>query len=57
VGGCYDFETGVLDLACVQAKMPGIQANLAYILETLQSVAPGVQIPGMSYWDLFLGTG
>jgi lysophospholipase L1-like esterase len=55
VGGCWDGETGVLDLACVQGKMPAIQANLAYILETLQAAAPGVPIAGMSYWDFFLG--
>jgi lysophospholipase L1-like esterase len=55
VGGCWDPGTGVLDLACVQAKLPDIQANLAYIIRRLQAAAPGVPIVGMSYWDFFLG--
>ena len=55
VGGCWDPETGVLDLECVQSKMPVIQSNLAYIIETLKGIAPGVPIAGMSYWDFFLG--
>ena len=52
---CWDPDTGVVDLACVQAQMPDVQANLAYIIETLQAAAPGVPIAGMSYWDFFLG--
>jgi lysophospholipase L1-like esterase len=54
-GGCWDFDTGVLDLACVQGRMPDVEANVAYIIQTLQAAAPGVPIAGMSYWDFFLG--
>jgi lysophospholipase L1-like esterase len=55
LGSCFDDETGVLHLACVHSVMPGVQANLASIIEALQAAAPGVTIAGMSYWDPFLG--
>jgi lysophospholipase L1-like esterase len=54
VESCMDFETGVLDLSCVEATLPTIQANLTTILETLQAAAPGVPIYGMTYYDPFL---
>src|SRR5205807_182173 len=40
VGGCWDPDTGLLDLACVQEKMPAVQTNLAYIIRALQAAAP-----------------
>jgi lysophospholipase L1-like esterase len=46
---------GVINLLCVRHKMPGLQADLASILEALRDAAPGVPIAGMSYWDPFLG--
>jgi lysophospholipase L1-like esterase len=52
---CFDPGTGVIEAVCIQAQMPQIQSNLAYILETLQAAAPGVPIAGMSYYDPFLG--
>jgi lysophospholipase L1-like esterase len=55
LGACFDDETGVLHLACVQGVMPDVRANLATIIETLQAASPGVPMAGMSYWDPFLG--
>jgi lysophospholipase L1-like esterase len=52
---CWDPGTGVFDQACVEVELSDIQANLAYIIQTLHAVAPGVPIAGMSYWDFFLG--
>jgi lysophospholipase L1-like esterase len=53
VESCFDGAR--LHLACVQAVMPGVESNLASILEPLQAAAPGVPIAGMSYWDPFVG--
>jgi lysophospholipase L1-like esterase len=56
VGGtCVDPDSHLVDGQCVADKLPGIQANLAYILETLQAAAPGVPIIGMHYYDPGLG--
>jgi lysophospholipase L1-like esterase len=40
---------------CVRQTMPGLQRDLASIVETLRDAAPGVPMAGMSYWDPFLG--
>jgi lysophospholipase L1-like esterase len=52
---CMDFDTGVLDPDCVNAALPGIQANLRTIIQTLRAAAPGVPIYGMTYHDPLLG--
>jgi lysophospholipase L1-like esterase len=52
---CLDFETGLIDLACIQNELPRVQSTLASILEALHGAAPGVPIVGMSYYDPFLG--
>jgi lysophospholipase L1-like esterase len=51
---CMDFETGVLDISCVGASLPAIQANLTTILQTLHAAAPGVPVYGMTYYSPFL---
>ena len=55
VEACFNGNSGVLDLACVRRTVPGIQQNLAHIVDVLQKAAPGVPIAGMSYWNPFLG--
>jgi lysophospholipase L1-like esterase len=55
VEACMNPVTGILDLACVQGKMPEVQANLAFTLKTLRTAAPDVPVAGMSYWNPFLG--
>jgi lysophospholipase L1-like esterase len=52
---CLDFESGLIDLDCVQGELPRVESNLSFILESLQAAAPGVPIVGMSYYDPFLG--
>lgn len=52
---CLDFSTGILDLSCVNATLPTLQANLTTILQTLHAAAPGVPIYGMTYYDPLLG--
>jgi lysophospholipase L1-like esterase len=55
IDACFDFDTGVWHQACVEAELPTIESNLAYILEALKGAAPGVPIAGMGYYDPFLG--
>jgi lysophospholipase L1-like esterase len=52
---CLEGMTLAIDPLCVRREMPGLQANLASIIEALQDAAPHVPIAGMSYWDPFLG--
>lgn len=52
---CFNGLTGVINILCVQRAMPGLQADLAAIIEALRDAAPGAPIAGMSYWDPFLG--
>jgi lysophospholipase L1-like esterase len=52
---CFDEGTGVWSLACVNSALPGVQARLTTIIDTLQAAAPGVPIIGMSYFNPFLG--
>jgi lysophospholipase L1-like esterase len=46
---------GLINLLCARRTMPGLQADLASIIEALRGAAPDVPIAGMSYWDPFLG--
>jgi lysophospholipase L1-like esterase len=55
VDACSNAFTGVIDRVCVRRTMPGLQANLASVIEALRDAAPDVPIAGMSYWDPFLG--
>jgi lysophospholipase L1-like esterase len=41
--------------ACLDTTFPAALANLGTILDTLQTVAPGVPIVGSDYADVFLG--
>jgi lysophospholipase L1-like esterase len=52
---CFNGPTGVINLLCVRRTMPGVQADLASIIDALRDAAPDVPIAGMSYWDPFLG--
>jgi lysophospholipase L1-like esterase len=52
---CFDDSTGVWSLACVNSALPGVQARLTTIIDTLQAAAPGIPIIGMSYYNPFLG--
>jgi lysophospholipase L1-like esterase len=54
--GCADFETFVIDGACVDANLPTVEGNMATILHALHGAAPGVPVVGMTYYDVFLGT-
>jgi lysophospholipase L1-like esterase len=53
--GCADFETFVIDGACVDANLPTVEGNIATILQALHGAAPGVPVLGMTYYDVFLG--
>ncbi|HJP66957.1 MAG TPA: SGNH/GDSL hydrolase family protein [Actinomycetota bacterium] len=55
LNACLNDVTGLINVVCVKQTMPGVQANLATILEALREAALGVPIAGMSYWDPFLG--
>jgi lysophospholipase L1-like esterase len=52
---CFDDSTITVEIGCVQAQLPAIQANLAEILRRLQAKAPGVPIVGSNYYDALLG--
>lgn len=52
---CFDFDTGIWHQSCVDAELPTIESNLAYIIAALKGAAPGVPIAGMGYYDPFLG--
>lgn len=53
--GCFDGASGILSVACMTAALPGIQARVKRIVDTLQAAAPGVPIVGMNYFNSFLG--
>jgi lysophospholipase L1-like esterase len=52
---CLDDATITFDLACVQAQLPSIQANVAEIVQRLQAAAPGVPIVGSDYYNPLMG--
>ncbi len=52
---CLNQATFLLDQACLDQTFPAALANLATILDTLQTAAPGVAIVGSDYADVFLG--
>jgi lysophospholipase L1-like esterase len=52
---CLDDATLLLDIGCVQAQLPSIQANLDEIVQRLQAKAPGVTIAGSNYYNPLLG--
>jgi lysophospholipase L1-like esterase len=52
---CLDDATITFDIACVQAQLPSIQANIAEIVQRLQAAAPGVPIVGSNYYNPLLG--
>jgi len=49
---CVDGVT--VDTACLTENLEQVSYNLAYILETLQEVAPNVPIVAMNYYNPFL---
>jgi lysophospholipase L1-like esterase len=52
---CLDDATITIDVGCVQAQLPSIQANIHEIVERLQAKAPGVPIVGSNYYNPLLG--
>lgn len=52
---CLDEATLTFDIACVQAQLPMIKANVGEIVQRLQTKAPGVPIVGSNYYDPLLG--
>ena len=55
VARCLDFNTGVLDKACVVDQRTRLRARLARILDALTAAGPGVPIVGMTYYNPLLG--
>ncbi len=52
---CLDDETGLIDRACAVDLRPRLEARMEQIVDSLETVAPGVPIVGMTYYNPFLG--
>jgi len=57
VARCLDWDTGLLDKACVVDQRPRLQTRLTRIVDALTAAGPGVPIVGMTYYNVFLPLG
>jgi len=55
VARCLDWDTGLLDKACVVDQRPRLQTRLTRIVDALTAAGPGVPIVGMTYYNPLLG--
>jgi lysophospholipase L1-like esterase len=55
IARCLDWNTGLLERACVVDQRPRLQTRLRRIVDALTAAAPGVPIVAMTYYNPLLG--